>query len=69
MNNEIYVGLIRGRHQLPTDQYIFDEIKDVHDYEFMYSRCVEFIKNNVVIETDYDIPLNGATAYDEAWCY
>lgn len=30
---EINLGLVRGRHELPVDDYIFDEIENVLDFE------------------------------------
>lgn len=32
---EIKVGLVKGRHDLPVDEYIFEEIKDPSDIEMI----------------------------------
>ena len=51
-NNTITVGLIKGRHPLPVDEYIFDEaIADVHDYEAIAKAIKGFIKNRVGVGT------------------
>ena len=51
-NNTLIVGLIKGRHPLPVDEYIFDEaIADVHDYEAIAKAIKDFIKNRVGVGT------------------
>ena len=48
---EIKVGLIKGRHEMPVDKYIFeDEIKDVFDTSFISSFIVQFLNNEVGID-------------------
>lgn len=32
---EIKVGLVKGRHEMPVDEYVFDQIEDVLDFEAM----------------------------------
>ena len=35
MENIIEVGLIKGRHEMPVNEYLFDgDIEDVFDYHF-----------------------------------
>ena len=51
-NNTLIVGLIKGRHPLPVDEYIFDEaIADVHDYEAIAKAIKDNIKNRVGVGT------------------
>lgn len=51
-NNTLIVGLIKGRHPLPVDEYIFNEaITDVHDYEAIAKTIKDFIKNRVGVGT------------------
>ena len=50
--NTLTVGLIKGRHPLPVDEYIFDEaIADVHNYKAISDFIYEFIKNKVGVGT------------------
>lgn len=45
---EIKVGLIRGRHEMPVDKYIFNEdISDVFDYKYMGETIRRFIDENM----------------------
>ena len=46
---EIKVGLIKGRHEMPVDNYIFDEINDVLDFNSMNKQICNFINNNINI--------------------
>ena len=40
------IGLVRGRHELPVKEYIFEEdIKDVRDMEAMYKVASEKLKS------------------------
>ena len=48
---EIKVGLIKGRHEMPVDSYIFDEITDVLDFNAMNKQIVNFINNNINVYT------------------
>ena len=48
---EIKVGLIKGRHEMPVDSYIFDEINDVLDFDSMGKQIINFINNNINVYT------------------
>lgn len=53
------VGLIKGRHNIPVDKYIFDKIKDVTDQETLMNTAYHFIKK---IDTDIlEIYVTGLT--------
>ena len=41
MATKYYFGLVQGRHQIPTDRYIFEEIKNVLDFEGMEETCYQ----------------------------
>lgn len=58
---EIVVGLIKGRHEMPVENYIFnDAIKDVHDYDTIYKHIEQFVVNNVGIEKCIGYGINQA---------
>ena len=39
---EVKVGLVKGRHELPVDDYIFDSIEDPMDFNRQArDRCAE----------------------------
>ena len=45
--NELIVGLIKGRHEMPVENYIFEnEIKDVFDFVSIENQIENFIKEN-----------------------
>ena len=48
----VYAGLIRGRHELPTDTYIFDKIDDPTDFAHMYDVAFNFITTHCNIRID-----------------
>jgi len=53
------IGLIRGRHDLPVNEYIFDEIKDVFAFDEMRQVCSDFInKKEASIDFNEDNPLH-----------
>ena len=55
---EIKVGLIKGRHEMPVNNYIFDEINDVLDFDNMSKQIVDFINNNINIYSVYGCGIN-----------
>lgn len=58
-NQEIVVGLIKGRHPLPVDEYIFNsDIEDVHNYTEINQHISKFICEHVGIEAGTGQPLN-----------
>lgn len=62
--NEVIVGLIKGRHELPCEEYIFDEVKDVLDFSSMYKHIEEFVQNKVGIHTTTGMCINQQEATD-----
>lgn len=41
--SEIKVGLVKGRHELPVDEYIFEEIKDPSDIEGIEKQAEDWV--------------------------
>ena len=39
----IEAGLIRGRHELPAEKYIFEEIENPLDFSAIYMRAESFV--------------------------
>ena len=58
-SNPVTLGLCRGRHDLPVDKYIFEEIVDVNDFDKMYLQAVKAIPVNC---TRIDLYVTGLTA-------
>lgn len=54
----ITVGLIAGRHNLPVDKYIFEEIQDVLDIKSIHCRISEFLETEVGITQDFGTCIN-----------
>ena len=54
------VGLIKGRHEMPVEEYIFDEIEDVFDFATMEKKIKTFLLEKVGIETHYCCCINQA---------
>lgn len=45
MSKELVIGLVKGRHDLPVDNFIFDEIDDVFDFLGMSKKVHEALKD------------------------
>lgn len=58
LKEELVVGLVAGRHEMPVSEYIFDEIKDVLDFSAMRSTISKFIVERVGVETSYGSGIN-----------
>lgn len=60
-NNPVVVGLIKGRHKMPVEDYIFNEaIEDVHDYESIRRHICKFIEKKINVRKSIGVPINGA---------
>ena len=55
---KIIVGLCKGRHDLPVNEYIFDKIEDVTDFVAMRQRIREFLDDRVGIGRVFGQGLN-----------
>lgn len=63
---KITVGLIRGRHNLPVDKYIFDnELSLPLDYQEIDKTIGSFISNEVGITTAYGMGIDREPDYGE----
>lgn len=58
-SNMVSLGLCRGRHELPVDKYVFDEINDVNNTDAMYARAIKAIPVGC---TRIDLYITGLTA-------
>ena len=54
----IKVGLIKGRHEMPVSDYIFNEISNVLDFQGMRKHINNFINNNINIYSVYGCGIN-----------
>ena len=61
----IKVGLVRGRHELPTDTYIFDEVADIFDVDAMYETASAFILKNIGVTKKAGRAINAASYTDD----
>lgn len=50
---EVRVGMIAGRHDLPVDNYIFEKIENVFSFKTIRSKVVQFIKENFKYEDSF----------------
>lgn len=65
---EMKVGLVKGRHELPVDDYIFDEIGDVTDFKAMDKVTKDFMVSKVGLG-QYFRRSDTATYEDEVTSY
>lgn len=68
MNNNtltVAAGLIKGRHKMPVERYIFDQpIDDVMDFASIRKTIEDFIENVVDVRTHYGVGINQADNND-----
>lgn len=55
-------GICAGRHDMPVCGYIFDEVKDVFDFESIHERIVDFVRvhgdvHEMTLEDGYAHPV------------
>lgn len=62
--NTVYAGLIKGRHELPTDTYIFDKIDDPTDFAHIYDVAFNFITTHCNIRIDCGRGINQESYTD-----
>lgn len=61
----IKVGLVRGRHELPTDTYIFEDVDDIFDVDAMYETASAFILKNIGVTKKAGRAINAASYTDD----
>lgn len=49
----VTVGLIKGRHEMPVDEYIFDSVENVLDFSAIHKVVCDFVENRVGISTSF----------------
>lgn len=54
------VGLIAGRHQLPVEDYIFENIENVLDFDFIREGISKFLEEKVGVVHSYGQAVNQA---------
>ena len=65
MENIIEVGLIKGRHEMPVNEYLFDgDIEDVFDYLNIRKHIINWINDNIHFQDDLDSFPTQTDAYD-----
>jgi len=62
MKKTLEVGLIKGRHPLPVNEYIFDKIEDVLDFSTMRNTVDSFFKNIKEEPKEIIVYVTGLTA-------
>lgn len=74
MNNKkikttLIVGLIKGRHELPVEKYIFNNaIENVHNYEEIEREINRFLVEEVGVRTTYGCGINQID-YTDVQCF
>lgn len=63
-SNTVYADLIRGRHELPTNTYVFDEIDDTMDFAHMYDVAFNFITTHCNLYIDCGHGINQQSYID-----
>lgn len=65
---KVIVGLINGRHEMPVNEYIFDEIKDVLDFSSIRAGLVRFLEERVGISQQFGAGVNQCD-YTDVNCF
>lgn len=56
-----YVGLINGRHEMPCKEFIFESVKNVHDYHAIYNHVMEWLETNINNDDELYVYVTGLT--------
>lgn len=59
---EVKVGLIKGRHEMPVESYIFDVIENVLDFDAIHNGVVSFMKKNIDSDVRLVVYVTGLTS-------
>ena len=62
----MHAALIKGRHYMPTEKYIYEVIDDVKDYRAMEVGARGWLIENIGISTELGRPINTASYTDDA---
>lgn len=55
---DLRVGLVSGRHEMPVSEYIFDKIDNVFDFDMMAVKIEDFIMENIGIQRVHTFGIN-----------
>lgn len=67
-NNEVVVGLVKNRHEIPVREYIFESIENVLDFEALETTVLSFLEKKVGICKKYSCGLNQSD-YSDVQCF
>lgn len=66
--NIVVAGLIKGRHNLPVTEYIFDAVENVHDYSAMETVIDNFLIKEIGLVRTYGCGINQIGYEDVELC-
>ena len=67
--DNVIVGLIKGRHEMPVSKYIFENaIEDVHDYDAIWKQISDFVETEIGITQTLGNGLDQAD-YTDVYVY
>jgi len=67
--NTINIGLVKGRHELPVEKYIFDKIENVLDFKALQERADTFVKELVAELDATQEKIIGGYGYGDTYTY
>lgn len=66
---KIVCGMIKGRHKMPVETYIFNEaIENPHDYKGIHAHISAFIRDNIGVCAKYGEAVNSAGEDSRVLC-
>ena len=54
-----HIGLIKGRHEMPVEEYIFESVENVFDFDAIRRHIEEYVVSNCDIKVVNGCPVNG----------
>lgn len=57
---KVTIGLVKGRHEMPVSEYIFDQIEDVLDFDSMNEHIMNFLRERVGVKVNAGCGINQA---------
>ena len=58
---EVIVGLCAGRHDMPVDEFIFNKVDDVFDFDNMREKTTKFLHDKVGFSINLGYGFNQAS--------
>ena len=65
---KIYVGLIKGRHDMPVDEFIFDQVVNPCDFNAIKRVANDFVVSRCNVTKSYQVAINQADS-TEVECF